>query len=471
MISNYFLSSPYLSELPQPKITTLNKSRKQSAGNEAESRRDGNELDCLIHELIVSEIDYVNDLRLCRSAYIQPLSTSFNLSDIFINWHKLIVAHETSIDFLSASLMDNKKHHQILELFLKLLSSIVNLYIEFCSQINESRRKFDSKIAIDVRFRQLVNECQRKLARIDDQQVDSMETSSISSRAIRNLNLPLTSFLLKPMQRITKYSLIFERISKVAKRNQANGLIGIVERLEVEAQSLCNRVNEACRLKEENENNKRKLSWAQSHIKQTDASNEFRNLTLSSEKSPFDLSEHQEVIQFDSETKFLGNRKLIKAGSLIKKVSGKELVLFLFNDLLLITQPKGASQLRVEDVFASSRAQQSYYKLYRRPIFVEDLKVCTSSSFIQASSRSSCSEHQLISVSFTDLATNYDYNLLALNAQEKSIWIRLLEEKSKEAKEAKSSRDWSSDWTRKASTTTTTSTPTTPTLNLDLLLS
>jgi hypothetical protein len=72
-----------------------------------------------------------------------------------------------------------------------------------------------------------------------------------------------------------------------------------------------------------------------------------------------------EQVHFDSNTNCLGRRRLVKAGSLMKLRSGRELVAFLFSDFILLTQVKGGGSIRVEDVFRSERAQQAHHKHYR----------------------------------------------------------------------------------------------------------
>jgi hypothetical protein len=57
-----------------------------------------------------------------------------------------------------------------------------------------------------------------------------------------------------------------------------------------------------------------------------------------------------EQVHFDSNTNCLGRRRLVKAGSLMKLRSGRELGAFLFSDFILLTQVKGGGSSMCSDL-------------------------------------------------------------------------------------------------------------------------
>lgn len=438
------------------------------------------ELGHLIDELVESELDFINDLRLCQEAYIEPLSRSFDVSNIFIKWDQLMQLHElamrriSSLNCFKSDKRSTDEYRFIFEVFRDLLSSLVEVYTEVCSRQRESTRQFESLMVSDIRFKQLVSDCQRNTSRVlekqlidEDKLINSKELRRNKSRALSSIKLPLTNFMLKPMQRITKYSLIFDRILKIINKSGPKELENTLTSLKLSAQSLCERVNEACRLKEDNENNQSKLQWAQSHIKQQfslqqqpqSSPSTVDLVSLESKHSismsgvsqdslrnkDNNLTPTSEYIVFDSKTNCLGDRKFIKSSSFFKLKSGKELVLFLFNDVLLLTQVKGTgSVLKVEDVFQSTRAQQAYYKLYRPPILVEDIILLDQATMtgdqelVNQMKRNSVTDLQShFVITFSDKSNGSIYNLIPLNAQEKINWTRELSQRSTEAREAR----------------------------------
>lgn len=439
------------------------------------------ELSHLINELVGSESDYINDLRLCQETYIEPLSRSFDVSNIFMKWDQLMQLHELAMLRISSSTSFESgsetfdQYRFIFEVFHDLLSSLVEVYIQVCSNQRESTRLYEAALVSDIRFKQLVSDCQRNTSKMLERQlVNSSENQQTKEakrdkyRTLSSIKLPLTNFLLKPMQRITKYSLIFDRILKVINQSGPKELENLVIGLKLSAQTLCEKVNEACRSKEDNEDNKSKLQWAQSHIKQqpnlqqqqqslpspstTDLSSlesKYSILSCVSQESSRtkDInnlsSSDNELIIFDSKTNCLGERKFIKSGSFVKFKSGKELVLFLFNDLLLLTQVKGnSSSIRVEDAFQSIQAQQAYYKLYKPPILVEDIILLdhqtTATDHNRSIKKNSITDLQPhFVITFSDKSNGIIYNLIPLNAQEKISWTKELSQRSVKAREAR----------------------------------
>lgn len=381
-----------------------------------------------------------------------PLSKSFDVSNIFICWDQLLNIHESKLEVISSSSLTDKS--VILSLFSDLLNISTNLYINFCSRQTESTKNFEAKLMSDMRFRQLVNECHRNLHKTIERSQDlisssptldnSLATATSSSvnnwykRTLGNAKLPLTNFIIKPMQRITKYSLLFAKILEtIIKLPDQGHILGPATEVKSAAVKLCEQVNEACRRKEDTEQNKRRLAWAQSHIKQSlnhDSSLDLAGFAAAvEEQQALTDGRLSETIIFDSDTNCLGARQLTKSGCVSKLRSGRELVLFLFNDILLLTQVRGGSILKVDDIFRSTKAQQTYYKFYRAPVLLENLTLVS----LSKNRRASWVEKQSITVSFSDQSSGAFYELLALNAAEKAQWIQELGRASEEARNAR----------------------------------
>ncbi|GLD69662.1 intersectin-1 [Lates japonicus] len=159
--------------------------------------------------------------------------------------------------------------------------------------------------------------------------------------------MPLSSFLLKPMQRVTRYPLIIKNTLENTPESHPDHshLKAALEK----AEELCSQVNEGVREKE----NSDRLEWIQAHVQCEGLS---------------------EQLVFNSVTNCLGPRKFLHSGKLFKAKSSKELYGFLFNDFLLLTQvtkPLGSSGS--DKVFSSKTHLQ--YRMYKTPIFLNEVLV------------------------------------------------------------------------------------------------
>lgn len=131
-------------------------------------------------------------------------------------------------------------------------------YKKFCSNQVMASSKLQTKIENDPEFSDLLRQI-------------SQDAKS---------HLPLSSFLLKPMQRITKYPLLIEKIHKCTPADHPDHS-DCASALKV-AKEFCNEINEACRRTE----NFNKLDWIQKNV------------------IPFKKFDY--AIDFNSETQFLG---------------------------------------------------------------------------------------------------------------------------------------------------------------------
>lgn len=94
--------------------------------------------------------------------------------------------------------------------------------------------------------------------------------------------LPLSSYLIKPMQRLTKYPLLIEKILKHTPSDHADyGDCDVALQL---AKKFCTEINDACRKYEDFS----RLDWIQKNV-------------------AIELKQIRQEIDFNSETKFLGS--------------------------------------------------------------------------------------------------------------------------------------------------------------------
>uniref|UniRef100_A0A672UZQ7 Intersectin-1 n=1 Tax=Strigops habroptila TaxID=2489341 RepID=A0A672UZQ7_STRHB len=286
-----------------------------------------------IHELIVTEENYVNDLQLVTEIFQKPLMESELLTEkevamIFVNWKELIMCN---IKLLKALRVRKKMSGE--KMPVKMIGDILTAqlphmqpYIRFCS-------------------------CQLNGAALIQQKTDEVpEFKDFVKRLAmdpRCKGMPLSSFLLKPMQRVTRYPLIIKNIIENTPENHPDHS-HLKHALE-KAEELCSQVNEGVREKE----NSDRLEWIQAHVQCEGLS---------------------EQLVFNSVTNCLGPRKFLHSGKLYKAKSNKELYGFLFNDFLLLTQiikPLGSSG--TDKVFSPKSNLQ--YKMYKTPIFLNEVLV------------------------------------------------------------------------------------------------
>ncbi|XP_064922969.1 intersectin-1 isoform X10 [Columba livia] len=306
-----------------------------------------------IHELIVTEENYVNDLQLVTEIFQKPLMESELLTEkevgmIFVNWKELIMCN---IKLLKALRVRKKMSGE--KMPVKMIGDILTAqlphmqpYIRFCS-------------------------CQLNGAALIQQKTDEVpEFKEFVKRLAmdpRCKGMPLSSFLLKPMQRVTRYPLIIKNIIENTPENHPDHS-HLKHALE-KAEELCSQVNEGVREKE----NSDRLEWIQAHVQCEGLSEgNLDCFTLYSALLFFFYFSQQLV--FNSVTNCLGPRKFLHSGKLYKAKSNKELYGFLFNDFLLLTQiikPLGSSG--TDKVFSPKSNLQ--YKMYKTPIFLNEVLV------------------------------------------------------------------------------------------------
>nr|3JZY_A Chain A, Intersectin 2 [Homo sapiens] len=332
-----------------------------------------------IHELIQTEERYMADLQLVVEVFQKRMAESGFLTEgemalIFVNWKELIMSNTKLLKALRVRKKTGgeKMPVQMIGDILAAELSHMQAYIRFCSCQLNGAALLQQKTDEDTDFKEFL----KKLA--SDPRCKGM---------------PLSSFLLKPMQRITRYPLLIRSILENTPESHADhsSLKLALER----AEELCSQVNEGVREKE----NSDRLEWIQAHV-------QCEGLA--------------EQLIFNSLTNCLGPRKLLHSGKLYKTKSNKELHGFLFNDFLLLTYmvKQFAVSSGSEKLFSSKSNAQ--FKMYKTPIFLNEVlvKLPTDPS----------SDEPVFHISHIDRV----YTLRTDNINERTAWVQKIKAASEQ---------------------------------------
>ncbi|XP_046849050.1 intersectin-1-like [Xenia sp. Carnegie-2017] len=322
-----------------------------------------------IYELINSEQIYVDDMSLTLEVFYNPIAVSKLLDDneintIFVNWRELIFC---STKLLKAFLVRKKLNNEglIYTIGDVLCEQLPRLtpYIRFCSCQLKACRLLQNKIENVPEFKNLEKQC---------------------SQTPRARGLPLSSYLLKPLQRVTKYPLLIRKILEDTpeKHSDRSDLEDALEK----AEDLCRQINEGVRSQEDTD----RLEFMQTHI---------------------NTEGLDERLVFNSQTNCLGQRKFVYDGTLFKHKSGKELQAFLCNDFLLLTRENSSLAKKI------GKDSEKQYVLYQPPIRLNEITVKVPDQH---------SEETLFQVSHIDKM----YLLRAETKNERITWVRKLKQAS-----------------------------------------
>ncbi|XP_068136346.1 intersectin-2 isoform X2 [Hyperolius riggenbachi] len=323
-----------------------------------------------IHELIQTEERYMDDLQLVIEVFQKPMAESGFLNEaemglIFVNWKELIMSNTKLMKALRVRKKTGgeKMPVQMIGDILATELTHMQAYIRFCSCQLNGAALLQFKTDDEPEFK------------------DFLKRLATDPRC---KGMPLSSFLLKPMQRITRYPLIIKNILENTSESHPDhaNLKFALER----AEELCSQVNEGVREKE----NSDRLEWIQSHV-------QCEGLT--------------EQIIFNSLTNCLGPRKILHSGKVYKTKSNKELYGFLFNDFLLLTYMVKQFVSSGSDKLFSPKSN-SQYKMYKTPIFLNEVLVKLPSD--------PSSDEPVFHISHIDRV----YTLRTDNINERTAWVQ-----------------------------------------------
>jgi len=264
----------------------------------------------------------------------------------------------------------------------------VNNYVEaigfiFKEHSFESYTYFCSSLTVSLKYLQQLRDEKKSLRNFLNEQMSNPECKQ----------LELSSFLLEPMQRITRYSLLLKQILHYTGTNHKDhddvlqALRSIEERVE--------KINETTRDFE----NQEKINTI---IKTVD----FHNTKL-------DLY---------APSRFVKSRRFIMEGPLAKAKSGRKLYVYLFNDLILFTQLKSNS--------ARTMTKGKKYWVYRKPLFINEISLQVTP----------LGKQKWKETCFQIINLNNMITLKAPNMSEKGRWIDALKRVLNEYKDSDNER-------------------------------
>ncbi|KAL0103076.1 hypothetical protein PUN28_018401 [Cardiocondyla obscurior] len=338
-----------------------------------------------IKELIVTEQAYIEDMRLVHEVFEKPLLESLVLSvveieRIFINWRDIIACNDNFLRTLR--IRRDNSYNGIVRMIGDILCENIprmSAYIRFCScQISAATY----------------------LQRLTETSPEFVQVAQTCQQDPRTKGMPLSSFLIKPMQRITKYPLIINKILEYTPFDHPDRQY--LQEALAKSEEFCTQVNEGVREKE----NSDRLEWLQTHVT---------------------CDGLEEQLIFNSLTNSLGPRKLLHFGILHKSKSGKELVGFLTNDFLLFVQPLKFS-LNCQQ-FSFERNKNQKFKMYRKPIFLNELSLCGENDGNSSLSGSDATDNSSKVLRLKD--QKKPIILIAPSANECSLWSKRIVEARK----------------------------------------
>ncbi|KIK68649.1 hypothetical protein GYMLUDRAFT_36129 [Collybiopsis luxurians FD-317 M1] len=260
-----------------------------------------------IFELIATENAYVRDLQLIVEEFyskLLPLLDRKAITVIFANIEDILLTNITFMSSLEERQKDCRLYiDRIGDVILNYMSGM-GVYMEYC--VNQSNA---IKVLQDIRDSNA--DVAALLQRIRD---------GPSARS-----LDLSSYLLIPMQRITRYPLLIRQISHYTSAGEEKAAI---DESVLTAEKILNHINETIRFQEGQETLKR-------------------------------ISQHlwigQGRLDLTAPTRYMGARRLLKEGVLMKAKSGRKLHAFLCSDILVLTDDKVRNLYRMP--IALSEAQ------------------------------------------------------------------------------------------------------------------
>ncbi len=223
---------------------------------------------------------------------------------------------------LSRGSMTITESTKVGEILCSYLPTMANDYFRYCNNRSQANKSLQIKIDSNEQVRLYLKIFQDKTG-----------------------GLSLHGFLTKPIQRVTRYPLLIEKILKLTP-NTHSDYQSIKQSLDCARQ-----INEKINKQISDQESSSRLDWLQQH------------LLIGSDENSSDGFLFDELLKFNSINRYNIQRHLILHGLIMKVPSGKELLAFLFNDFLLFSTMKSSSNNWQTQIFESKSNLQ--LKLYR----------------------------------------------------------------------------------------------------------
>ena len=294
------------------------------------------ELEFVITEIVSSELSYLTDLQLVDELVFQPIEknrllTQSQLKQIMVNWRELVAVSRRMVEGMQSD-RDLQQSFQVMAgLFHSQVSSLQR-FVTWCSNQSGAINLLQKKLETDPSIREL---------------------QVMWSQDPRTTHLPISSFMLKPMQRITKYQLFMKRLLELCPVTDT-ALKSKLETALSQLEQICMQANEGVRMQE----NASRVEWIMNHL---------------------EFAENEVFCKNIIHTRSEISRKLLYTGKLVKTNSNKELVGFLFSDLLLFTRPsKNLFQRHIStsDLFEDEECKLINYRCPYKLSNVVTVKPC-----------------------------------------------------------------------------------------------
>ncbi|CAL8105446.1 unnamed protein product [Calicophoron daubneyi] len=306
--------------------------------------------DHAVRELVETEDIYAKDLLEVYKVFYEPvcqsrLLTVTQLNSVFLNWMELYACSKSFVGLLKARLITfaaSRSPHppslSVADILVEQLPKF-RIYRQYCSRQENATETLQQYLTMDSRLNRFIQSCEQKT---------------------RTKGLPLSSYLLKPVQRVTKYKLLIERIyNDTGESSPDYDQISSAMRM---ITNLLDSINDAVKSKSLN----RWLEWLRPRIVADNP--ESLNWLYAQKGNASDSVDCPE--------------RLLFYGTVYKAKSNSELIAFLFSQHLLLTVPTFSTQGRPYELpkLPGKASNNQFFKLFRQVLYLPDIRVASGSN-------------------------------------------------------------------------------------------